>query len=139
MLFQTPNAGHDLGGGDDAWQTLAAWFQIIADRQPLPKVEWQLRDGTNGTAGLTVRVNQPARKVRLWIAHSIDRDFRDEKWTSRELAIQPGSSHASADVPKPAAGFTAFLAEIELRAVTGHTYKLSTQVQVIPDRVNRWP
>ena len=139
LVFQTPNAGHDLGGGHDAWQTLAAWFQMIADRQLLPKVEWQVRDGTDGAAGLTVRVDQPANKVRLWTAHSADRDFRDEKWTSRELEIQPGSSQASADVPKPAAGFTAFLAEVELTAPTGHSYKLSTQVQVTPDGVNRWP
>ena len=57
-----------------------------------------------GVAPGTVRVDQPANKVRLWTAHSADRDFRDEKWTSRELEIQPGSSQASADVPKPAAG-----------------------------------
>jgi hypothetical protein len=55
------------------------------------------------------------------------------------LEIQPGSNQTGVDVPKPAAGFTAFLAEIELTAPTGHSYKLSTQVQVIPDGVNRWP
>jgi PhoPQ-activated pathogenicity-related protein len=139
LVFQTPNSGHDLGGGPDAWQTLAAWFQMIVDRRPLPKVDWQLRDGTNGAAGLMVRVNQPVSKIRLWTAHSTDRDFRDEKWTSYELEIQSGSNQASVDVPKPAAGFTAFLAEVELTAPTGHSYKLSTQVQVIPDGVNRWP
>ena len=139
LVFQTPNAGHDLAGGHDAWQTLTAWFQMIADRQALPKLEWQLRDGTDGAAGLTVRVDRPVTKVRLRTAHSTERDFRDEKWTSRELEIQPGSSQASADVPKPAAGFTAFMAEVELTASTGHTYKLSTQVQVTPDWVNRWP
>jgi hypothetical protein len=112
---------------------------MIADRQTLPKVEWQLRDGTDGAAGLMIRVDQPASKVRLWTSHSADRDFRDEKWSSRELEIQPGSSQTTADVPKPAAGFTAFLAEVELTAPTGHSYKLSTQVQVIPDGVNRWP
>ena len=62
LVFQTPNAGHDLGGGHDAWQTLAAWFQMIVDRQLLPKVEWQVRDGTDGAAGLTVRVDQPPTK-----------------------------------------------------------------------------
>ena len=137
LVFQTPNAGHDLGR--DAWQTLAAWFQMIADHQLLPKVEWELRDGTDGAAGLTVRVDQPASKIRLWTAHSVDRDFRDEKWTSRELEFQPGSSQASANIPKPAAGFTAFLAEVELTAPTGHSYKLSTQAQVTPDGVSRSP
>ena len=139
LVFQTPNAGHDLGGSKDTWQTLAAWFQMIADRQPLPKVEWQLRGGADGPAGFLIRVDQPISKVRLWISHSADRDFRDEKWTSRELEIRPGDSQVSADVPRPAAGFTAFLAEVELTAPTGHSYKLSTQVQVTPDGVNRWP
>ena len=139
LVFQTPTPGTIWRGGHDAWQTLTAWFQMIADRQALPKLESQLRDGTEGAAGLMVRVDRPVTKVRLWTAHSADRDFRDEKWTSRELEIQPGSSQASVYVPKPAAGFTAFLAEIELTASTGHTYKLSTQVQVIPDGVNRWP
>ena len=137
LVFQTPNAGHDLG--QDAWQTLAAWFQMVADHQPLPKVEWELRDGTDGAAGLTVRIDQPASKIRLWTAHSTNRDFRDEKWTSRELELQPGCNQASVDVPKPAAGFTAFLAEVELTAPTGHSYKLSTQVQVTPDGVDCWP
>jgi PhoPQ-activated pathogenicity-related protein len=133
LLFQTPNAGHDLGGGKEAVETLAAWFQMIADRQELPKMEWQLRDGASGPAGVTVRVNQPAKAIRLWTAHSEDRDFRDDKWTSRELAIRRGSSQASAAVPVPAKGCDAFLAEVELTAPTGDTYKLSTQVQVTPD------
>ena len=91
-------------------------------------------------AGLIVEFDQPASKVRLWTAHSADRDFRDEKWTSRELEIQPGSRPEPARTcPEPAAGFTAFLAEVELTAPTGHSYKLSTQVQVTPDGVNRWP
>jgi PhoPQ-activated pathogenicity-related protein len=112
-LFQTPNAEHDLAGGHDAWQTLAAWFQMIAERQAPPKLEWQLRDGTDG---LTVRVDQPVTKVRPWTSHSADRDFRNENWTSRELELQPGSSQARADAPKSAPGFTAFLAEVELTA-----------------------
>ena len=35
LIFQTPNAGHDLGGSKDAMQTLAAFFQMIADREEL--------------------------------------------------------------------------------------------------------
>ena len=46
---------------------------------------------------------------------------RDEKWTSHELEIKLGSSQASADVPKLAAGFTAFLAEGRLTAPTGRS------------------
>ena len=133
LVYQTPNAGHDLGGGQDAIQTLAAWFQMLADRQPLPQVGWQLRDGASGPGGIAVTVNQPAKAIRLWVAHSEDRDFRDDKWNSRELKLEAGQGRASAEVPVPHQGYEAFLAEVELKASTGHSYKLSTQVQVTPD------
>jgi len=135
LVFQTPNAGHNLGGAKEAIQTLAAWFQMIADGQELPRLEWKLRDGASGPAGLSVKANQAAKKVRLWTAHSDDRDFRDEKWTSQDLEMKPGSTQAAAEVAVPEKGFTAFMAEVELTSPTGDAYKLSTQVQVTPDNV----
>jgi len=135
LVFQTPNAGHNLGGAKEAIQTLAAWFQMIADGQELPRVEWKLNPGSSGPAGLSVKANQTAKKVRLWTAHSDDRDFRDEKWTSQDLEMKPGSTQAAAEVAVPEKGFTAFMAEIELTSPTGDAYKLSTQVQVTPDSV----
>ena len=139
LVFQTPNAGHDLGGGKDALVTLANWFALIAAHEPLPEVTWQLHDGTSGPAGLDVKVNRPAKAIRLWTAQSKDRDFRDDPWTSRELPLGGDRQSAHADVAKPAAGFTAFLAEIELPTPQGDTYKLSTQAQVVPDFVNKNP
>jgi PhoPQ-activated pathogenicity-related protein len=135
LVFQTPNAGHNLGGAKEAIQTLAAWFQMIADGQELPRVEWKLNDGAAGPAGLSVQANQAAKRVRLWTAHSSDRDFRDDKWTSQDLEVKPGSTQAVAEVAVPEKGFTAFMAEIELTSPTGDPYKLSTQVQVTPDNV----
>jgi len=135
LVFQTPNAGHNLGGAKDAIQTLAAWFQMIADGQELPRVEWKLNDGASGSAGLSVKASQTAKKVRLWTSHSDDRDFRNEKWTSQDLEMKPGSTQAAAEVAVPEKGFTAFMAEFELTSPTGDSYKLSTQVQVTPDNV----
>src|SRR5258705_962751 len=45
LVFQTPNAGHNLNGGDDAMQTLAAFVEMIADNQPLPKMHWAIASG----------------------------------------------------------------------------------------------
>ncbi len=138
LVYQTPNAGHDLDGGRDAIQTLATWFQMIADGKELPKMEWQLSDGTDGPAGITVKVNQPVRKIRLWTASSDDRDFRNDVWSSRELGMKTSNgSQASAEVTVPARGFKAFMAEAELTSPTGDTYKLSTQVQVTPDNITQ--
>jgi PhoPQ-activated pathogenicity-related protein len=139
VVFQTPNAGHDLGGGKDAIVTLANWFALVAGDQPLPFVTWKLRDGSRGGAGIDVNVNQPARKIRLWSAHSKDRDFRDDSWIARDLAMSSDQKSASADVETPAVGFTAFMAEVELPTPAGDSYKLSTRVQVIPDLVSHNP
>jgi PhoPQ-activated pathogenicity-related protein len=139
VVFQTPNAGHDLGGGKDAIVTLANWFAQVANNDPLPDIGWKLHDGANGPAGIDVTVNRPAKAIRLWTAHSKDRDFRDDKWTSRELPMGADHQSAHADVEKPAAGFDAFFAEIELPTPQGDSYKLSTQAQVVPDFVNKNP
>ena len=132
LVFQTPNAGHDLAGGKEATQTLAAFFQMIADGKELPKLEWELRDSQTG-AEVSVKVNQPAKSIRLWTANSEKRDFRRSQWSSRELEIKSGSSQAAAKVEKPETGHRAYLAEIVLTAPTGDEYKLSTAARVTPD------
>jgi len=133
LVFQTPNAGHNLGGGKQATETLAAFFQMVADKQELPTMEWRLNDG--GTPHLHVKVNRPAKAIHLWTADAGNRDFRGSQWESRDLPIKPGSSVADADIEKPATGYRAFMGEVVLTSSTGNEYKLSTQVQVVPDDV----
>jgi PhoPQ-activated pathogenicity-related protein len=131
LVFQTPNAGHDLGGGEQAKQTLAAFFQIVADRQQLPKMNWKFSQGSNHCATVEVQLSQPAKGFRLWTATSPDRDFRDDQWTSAEL--RPDSaSHVLAQVETPATGFKAYLVEADLVAADGSPYKLSTEARVTP-------
>jgi PhoPQ-activated pathogenicity-related protein len=131
LIFQTPNAGHDLGGGRQATETLAAFFQMIADKQALPDMEWKLTG--EGVGKLTVKVNQPAKAIRLWTAQSSDRDFRNDRWSAQPLEIQSGSSKAEATVEKPTSGYRAFMGEVTLTNARGGEYKLSTPVKVIPD------
>jgi PhoPQ-activated pathogenicity-related protein len=136
LVFQTPNGGHDLGGtlgSVSAINSLAAFFQMIADKEELPKMEWKL--GADAKPHLHVKVNRPAKAIRVWTADSTDRDFRNDQWTSKNLEVKPGSSVADADVQKPASGYRAFMGEVTLTNSLGHEYKLSTQVQVVPDEV----
>jgi len=132
LVFQTPNAGHDLAGGKEATQTLAAFFQMIADREPLPKMKWQLKGGANEAPTLDVALTPAAKTFRLWTADSPDRDLRNDKWSATELKSNPGRQ-VSAHVEKPASGYRAYLIEAELTSTTGHTYKLSTEARVTPD------
>ena len=96
-------------------------------------MSWRFKDIGHGKAELVVRISQPARSVRLWTADSGDRDFRNSKWSNRELEIKPGSAHASAEVTMPQKGYRAYLVEAQLTSPTGETYKLSTEARVIPD------
>jgi PhoPQ-activated pathogenicity-related protein len=116
-------------------QTLAAFFQMLADRKPLPEVTWVLRDTPGGKATATLQVDQTAKAVRLWSAISADRDFRDSTWSSRELGIQSGSSQTFAEIERPREGYYAYLMEIELISPTGQPYKLSTEARVTPDDI----
>jgi PhoPQ-activated pathogenicity-related protein len=134
LIYQTPNAGHDLGGGKDAVETLAAWYEMIAAGRPLPVMEWQFQENSGG-ASASVQVNLPARKITLWTADSKDRDFRDDKWTSRDLEIRPGSSQARAQIVRPDQGYRACLVEVTLSAPTDHEYRLSTEARVVPDHL----
>lgn len=131
LIYQTPNAGHNLNGGADAAQTVATFYQLIADKKPLPTLDWKFTD--DGKVNVTVKCSQEAKSIRLWTATSADRDFRDDQWTSRDLAVKPGSASASAEVIAPEKGFRAYLAEVELVSTTGHTWKLSTEARVTPD------
>jgi len=131
LVFQTPNAGHGLDGGKQASQTLAAFVQMIADGEPLPKVTWQFSN--DGEAGIAVTVDQKVEGIKLWTAESQDRDFRNDEWSSKDLTVTQGSSKASSKVPEPESGYRAYLGEVTLRSSTGHQYKLSTEARVTPD------
>jgi PhoPQ-activated pathogenicity-related protein len=135
LIFQTPNAGHDLAGGKEATQTLAAFFQMIAEGQTLPKLEWKLAEAPKGGAELKVKVDQTPKRIRLWTADSTTRDFRKQKWTSQDLPLKAGSNEAEAKVELPEKGYRAYLAEIVLTAPGGEEYKLSTEARVTPDNI----
>jgi PhoPQ-activated pathogenicity-related protein len=133
LIFQTPNAGHDLAGGSQAIQTLAAFFQIVADKQELPRMEWTFQTNSSERALMEVSIHPAAKKFRLWTANSIDRDFRDDKWTSSELESKNNGTAVSAKVETPKTGYRAYMVEAEMTTAKGSNYRLSTEARVTPD------
>jgi PhoPQ-activated pathogenicity-related protein len=134
LIYQTPNAGHDLNGGNEAMQTLAAFFETIADHKSLPKMDWQINYNTNGVANVRVQVDgAEVKSALLWTATSTDRDFRDDRWSSQQLKLAKGTTRTESVVSPPQAGYRAFLVEADLVSPTGYPYKLSTQARVTPD------
>lgn len=135
LLFQMPNTGHDLAGGEAAFQTMAAFYQMIADNQDLPSMAWRFQLAEHGQARFGVRIDQPVKGIRLWRAQSVDRDFRDEPWSCRALDIKSGSAQASVELSTPERGYHAYMLEVLLTTPRGYSYRLSTEVKVTPDAV----
>jgi PhoPQ-activated pathogenicity-related protein len=132
LVYQTPNAGHDLGGGKEATKTLAAFFQMIADRQPLPSMSWHFNTNSAGVATIEAQVEPKTAAFRLWSANSPDRDFRERSWTSAPITAA-GDGRASATVTGEKGAFRAYLLEAELTSASGESFKLSTEARVTPD------
>ena len=132
LIYQTPNGGHSLGDAKDAINTLAAFYEMIAERQTLPMMTWTMSENSKGGAQIRVSIDQSAEEARLWTAQSKDRDFRDEHWTAKAVPVIAGAQ-AQANVELPQRGYRAFLVEAELKTPSGHPYKISTEARVIPE------
>ena len=132
LVYQTPNAGHDLGGGKEATKTLAAFYQMIADRQPLPSMAWHFGTNSTGAATIEAEVEPKTASFRLWTANSPDRDFRERVWSNKEIPSD-GGHRATATISGQGAAYRAYLVEAELTSPTGESYKLSSEARVTPD------
>lgn len=135
LVFQTPNAGHDLAGGAQATETLAAFFQMLADGHRLPRLQWGFVDAGRGTATVQVSADRPAQAFLLWTADSADRDFRDEVWRSRALQPSANRRRATTQVQTPTTGYRAYFVEALLADASGRPYRLSTEARVTPDNL----
>src|SRR5207247_9531366 len=63
LIYQTPNAGHDLNGGKEAIQTLAAFYEMIADGKERPKMEWKTGNGAKGEPTVQASVHKKAKDI----------------------------------------------------------------------------
>jgi PhoPQ-activated pathogenicity-related protein len=124
LIFQTPNAGHDLAGGRESTPVLAAFIQMIADRQPLSRMTWEFKPAGSNAVTLAAALSQPAKAFRLWTATSPIRDFRKAKWSAVELPAN-SPTNVLANIETPETGFRAYLIEAELTSATGQALKLS--------------
>ena len=130
-VLYVPNAGHGLDGGkENALKTLAVFAQHIALQQPLPAVTWKHDDDSDGGGEqmrLVVRSTPAPKAVRLWTAHSDDKDFRPDHWDATPITVDSDGAYV-AHVAKPATGHVAFFAEATYE-FGPLEYGLSTQIR----------
>jgi PhoPQ-activated pathogenicity-related protein len=126
-VLYVPNAGHGLDGGKEhALTTIAVFAQHIAMQEPLPNITWK-HDDDGDKMRLVVHSKPSPKAVRLWTAHSEDKDFRPAHWEATPLSADSDGAYV-ARVVKPATGHVAFFAEATHEF--GHLeYGLSTQIR----------
>ena len=126
-VLYVPNAGHGLDGGRDAaLTTLAVFAQHVATQTPLPDLTWTHDD--DGDQMRLAVLSKPAPKaVRLWVAHSDDKDFRPDRWGATALSANGEGAYVG-HVEKPASGHVAFFAEATY-PFGPVEYGLSTQIR----------
>jgi len=126
-IHYVPNAGHDLGGGEQALKALSAFYGITLRHEKYPACDWELADNESGIT-LSVKTSRDKLQgARLWSADSEDRDFRDEEWTSVEVA---NMDEIEIEVENPESGFTAFYLDLEYPDPMGGVYTKSTRMFV---------
>ena len=98
---------------------------------------WSVEYKQTGVVTLQARLDQPVRSARVWTAESAKRDFRPERWVSRDLKVDNADAPVTASIEPPRTGYEAFLIETNLVSPSGAPYKLSTGARVNPDTIPR--
>jgi PhoPQ-activated pathogenicity-related protein len=126
-VLYVPNAGHGLDGGrENALTTLAVFAQHVASEQSLPDLSW-IHDDDGEDFRLTLKSTPKPKAVRLWVAHSDDKDFRPDRWEATDVAADKDGAYV-AHVEKPEKGHVAFFGEATYE-FGPLKYGLSTQIR----------
>ncbi len=130
FIHYVPNAGHDLGGGQQAVQALSAFFAETLQNVPYPELQWDF-SLTENRVTLTVQVDtNKLVSAQLWQAESDDRDFRDALWTSDDISTQIASP-LQIEIELPVVGYFAFYVDVIYPHPNGGSYSKSTRMFVL--------
>ncbi|NNG10618.1 MAG: PhoPQ-activated pathogenicity-like protein PqaA type, partial [Arenibacter sp.] len=128
-IHYVPNAGHDLGGGEQAIRALSAFWGKSLNNKPQTPLSYDLT-AEQTTATLSVKTSSAEfENAYLWTASSTDRDFRDEKWTAQKLTVED-QNHIFQSVDYPKDGYKAFYIDLEYSDPNGGSYTKSTRMYV---------
>lgn len=132
-ICYVPNAGHDLGDKKKAFATLSAFFGMAITDEDYADCNYSITE-KDGKITLDVRASaEDLEGVVLWSADSDDRDFRDEKWSGKNLNPK-NKSGFSVEVDFPESGFIAFYVDLKYKAPFGGDYTQSTRMYVADSR-----
>ena len=129
-IHYVPNAGHDLGGGAQAFKALSGFWSYTLNKKAYPKLTYNINNTKNSA---TIKVNATKDKIintYYWSASSDDRDFRDEKWQSIKIN-KSKKSDIEHKISFPKKGFKAFYIDIEYQDENGENYTKSSRMYLV--------
>ena len=136
-LRHVPNANHYLDNvEEDVLNSVLPYYAALLNNEPRPQFSWSLQ--ADGSIRIDV-VDEP-KAVYLWQADNLtSRDFRltttGAVWQSSVLLAEPDGSYL-AQVPDPAQGWTAFLAELvyesPFQGAGQYDYHFTTELTTVP-------
>lgn len=129
MIHYTPNVGHDLGGGKQAFESLTAFFGTTLLNKEYPANTWTT---TNTKVGVELNINALQTDLvgaTLWSTTSSDRDFRNNLWQSNNIKLK-NEPVVKVAMPYPTKGYVAFYVDLKYKDPNGGTYTVSTRVFV---------
>jgi PhoPQ-activated pathogenicity-related protein len=127
-IHYVPNAGHGLGDGKQAVETLAAYFAYMAEGKPFPELTWSTSQSERRIA-LEMYTEASQAGVKLWTATSSTRDFRNAQWSMVD-GCEAGKENCTVGIELPADGFKAFYGQVLFPHPGGGTFSECTQVYV---------
>jgi len=131
-IHYTPNAGHNLDGGESALKALSGfWGQTLA-KEPYADLNYELSTDESSATLSVVSGSEDFKNAYLWEADSEDRDFRDEEWKSVKITPSKGKE-TTQKVTFPKKGFKAFYIDLEYSDENGGTYTKSTRMYLADD------
>lgn len=123
-VLECPNVGHNLGDRKDyALTTLAAFVRHQAAGTEMPRVEWTYSNGGQELK-LAVRCDREPLAANAWAATSDTKDFRDAKWSSRDVDLEGRGCVVT--TPKPVGNHIAQYVEL-IFEIGELKYSLTTQ------------
>ena len=130
-VYQNPNTEHSLRRARKNWETLASWVQLLADKEPVPRLRWQYIKKPSGKFSASLSSSASINSAKLWETTSESRDFRQSRWRSREVQLSKDRKGTTNILVPEAARFKAFFYEVEYSTGRGNKLLLSSQTQVI--------
>ncbi|MES2789751.1 MAG: PhoPQ-activated protein PqaA family protein [Planctomycetota bacterium] len=121
-----PNAGHNLKGGREAaMTTMAVFFQHVASNKSLPVLQWEHVTQADSLQ-LKMKADVAPTTVKLWVASSATKDFREAEW--KPLVLEAKEGEFLGTVPKPQSGHVALYGELHFQSGPLE-YSLTTQLR----------